>query len=440
MRRTLMVLAMTVGMALLACGVAVAQTVSTDFEGLDLGNVNGQDGWTSAVSGILSPTGRFDQEVVANSVPPAAFARQSLRMSNRWSSGAFDGQTYSEQVTPPAGENLGNTVYDAQFSFISARPESDQPGLYMTISPDDTRGARMSWVDLQDTEGGIRVHLSDASGPDGTFKTHNVGLLSRDEVHTIRFWIKVFPGPDNDFMRLFVDGKDLGQCFTTWEEYYRNLPEPTEPPAINSLQFRLSVPWFEPLADAGYLFDNVTATASSSASTDCAPDVDDSGGGDSGGGDGEPDVVIDKTTKTRSAQPGDLVIYRISVRNRGDAAARRVRACDRAPRALRFVRATRRLQRGANGRRCLTIRQLEPGQRRTFRATFRLRAGVTADTVTNGASASASVPSAPYVAPPEPVSRRPRRRVEGRDAARIRVQDRPRACSAALGPRARAAC
>ena len=212
--------------------------------------------------------------------------------------------------------------------------------------------------------------------------------------------------------------------------------------SINSLQFRLSVPWFEPLADAGYLFDNVTATASPSASEDCAPDVDDSGGGDSGDGDGEPDVVIDKTTKTRSAQPGDLVIYRISVRNRGDAAARRVRACDRAPRALRFIRATRRLQRGANGRRCLTIRQLEPGERRTFRAAFRLRAGVTAETVTNGASASTSVPSPPYVAPPEPVSpsERPRRRVQGRDAARIRVQDRPRACSAALGPRARAAC
>jgi uncharacterized repeat protein (TIGR01451 family) len=438
MRRTLMVLATAAGMVLLSCGVALAQTVSTDFEGFDLGTVNEQDGWKSAPpgSGILgSPTGEFDQEVVDNSGAPAAFGQQSLRMSNRWSSAMFDGQTYSKQVTPPAGENLGNTVYDAQFSFISARPESQQDGLYMTISPDDARGARMSWVDLRDTEKGIHVNLSDASGPDGTFKTHDAAVLTRGQPHTIRFWIKVIPGPDNDFMRLFIDGEDRGQCFTTWEEYYRNLEDPMEPPAINSLQFRLSVPWTRPLADAGYLFDNVTATASPAASADCAPDD-----GDSGGGDGEPDVVIDKTTKTRSAQPGDLIIYRISVRNRGDAAANRVRACDRAPRALRFVRATRRLQRGANGRRCLTVRQLEPGQRRTFRATFRLRAGVTADTVTNGASASTSVPSAPYVAPPEPASRRPRRRVQGRDAARIRVQDRPRACPAALGPRARAAC
>ncbi len=189
---------------------------------------------------------------------------------------------------------------------------------------------------------------------------------------------------------------------------------------------------------AGYLFDNVTATASPAVSTDCSPD-----GDDSDGGDGEPDVVVDKTTTTRSAEPGDLITYRITVRNRGDAPALGLRACDLPPRALRFVSATRRLQRAAGGRRCLTIRQLEPGQRRTFDATFRLRAGVTADTITNGASASTSADSAPYVAPPERPSKRPRRRVQGRDAATIGVQggpDRPRACPAALGPRARAAC
>ena len=41
-------LATFVGFALLACGVAVADTVTTDFEGFRLGSVNGQDGWRSA--------------------------------------------------------------------------------------------------------------------------------------------------------------------------------------------------------------------------------------------------------------------------------------------------------------------------------------------------------------------------------------------------------
>ena len=415
MRRTLMVLAMATGIALLTSGVAAAQS-STDFEGLPLGTVNEKDGWTSAPpgGGVPSPTGEFDQAIVANSGAPAAFGTQSLRMSNRWASGAFDFQTYSGPVTPAAGENQANTVYDARFSFISTRPQAQQPGLYMTISPDNGQGGRMSWIDMRDTDEGIRVDLSDASGAGGKFVTHHAGVLSREEPHTIRFWIKVIEGPANDLMRLFIDGEDLGDCFTTWEGYYRNLGQAV--PMIDRLQFRLSVPWPEPLADAGYLFDNVTATTSSSASTECTPD-----GDDSGGGDGAPDVVIDKTTNTRSAEPGDLITYQISVRNRGDAAARGLRACDLPPRALRFVRATRRLERGANGRRCLTIQQLDPGQQRTFRATFQLRAGVSADTISNGSSASVSVASAPVVAPPERPSERPRRRVHDRDAAAVRV-------------------
>ena len=434
MRRVLMVLATAAGMALLACGVAAAQTVSTTFEGLAPGNVNGKDGWTSAPlgGGVPSPTGEFDQAIVANTGAPAAFGLQSLRMSNRYASGAFDFQTYSKPVTPAAGENLTNTVYDAQFSFISTRPTAQQPGLYMTISPDDGRGGRMSWIDLSDTDEGIRVDLSDTSGANGAFKTHHAGVLPRAQPHTIRFWIKVIPGPGNDLMRLFIDGRDLGQCFTTWEGYYRKLAQAV--PVIDRLQFRLSVPGPEPLAGYGYLFDNVTATTSASTSTDCSPND----GGD--GGDGEPDVIIDKTTRTRFAEPGDLITYRLTVSNRGDAAARGLRACDLPPRALQFVRATRRLERAGGGRRCLTIGQLDPGQRRSFGVTFRLRAGVTADTITNGASAAATTPSAPYGTPPERPRARPRRGVRGRDASTIGVQDGPGVCAAALGPRARAAC
>ena len=170
-------------------------------------------------------------------------------------------QTYSAPVTPAAGEGQVNTVYDAQFSFISTTPAAQQPGLYMTISPDDGRGARMSWIDLRDTDEGIGVNLSDASGADGAFVTHDAGVLSRGQPHTIRFWIKVIEGPDNDLMRLFIDGEDLGDCFTTWEGYYRSLAR-QDAPMIDRLQFRLSVPGPEPLAGAGYLFDNVTATAS----------------------------------------------------------------------------------------------------------------------------------------------------------------------------------
>ena len=127
-------------------------------------------------------------------------------------------------------------------------------------------------------------------------------------------------------------------------------------------------------------------------------------------------IDIDKTTQTRFASPGDLVTYRITVRNRGDAPASGVRACDRAPRALKFVRSTVRMHRAAGRRRCVVISSLQPGQRRTFRVTFRLRTNVTRDSVTNRARAG-----------------------RARDTATIGVR-RAQACPAAANVRARAAC
>ncbi len=125
---------------------------------------------------------------------------------------------------------------------------------------------------------------------------------------------------------------------------------------------------------------------------------------------------IDKRTRTRFARPGDLVTYRITVRNRGSAPARGLRACDRAPRVLRFVRSTMRVRRAAGRRRCVVISALQPGQRRTFRVTFRLRANVATLTVTNRAIAG-----------------------RARDTATIGVR-RAQACPAAANVRARAAC
>ena len=94
-------------------------------------------------------------------------------------------------VAPAAGEYQANTVYDAQFSFIS-KTKSHQPGLFMTVSPDDTKAPACPGVDLRSAEDGIHVTLSDASGPaDALFVTHPAGVLSHGQPHTIRFWIKV---------------------------------------------------------------------------------------------------------------------------------------------------------------------------------------------------------------------------------------------------------
>ena len=457
MRCMVTVLATAVCVSLLACGVAAASITLFEPPLFDPGSVNGQSGvgpgpWKSAPTGAIpacvpTPTnGQYDQAVVANTVAPPGeppgFGSQSLRMSNACASGEFTNQTYSPQEPQEVGEARLNKVFLAEFAFMSKTP-AYQPGLFLSVSPDSGEGSRMSWVGLQDTPDGIQVSVNDTPDVDGEFVAHPGPLLGRSSPHRIRFWIKVNPGIDNDLVRISVDGVDLGQCFTTWENYYRTAPEQAPPPnrntpaTINSLQFRSAVEGPDELkVTGGYLFDNVSITPSNGPGPPGCP----------GGEEGPPPVDIDKTTQTQFAQPGDLITYRITVRNRGDAPVPSLRTCDRVPRALRFVRSSARLRRAAGRRLCRTTGLLRPGHRRTFRATFRLRANLTADTVTNGATVETPTASPPSSSPPDAapspgagVLPEQRRRRADRDEATIGVR-RPGACGAALHPRARAAC
>ena len=163
---------------------------------------------------------------------------------------------------------------------------------------------------------------------------------------------------------------DLGQCFTTWENYYRTAPEQAPPPnrntpaTINSLQFRSSVPGPPALAGGGYLFDNVSITPSN--------------------GPGPPgcDDVVDKEADARTVRAGGLIGYRITARNRGAGSDRNVQVCDRIPRGTRFVSANRNLRR-IGRRRCLVIPRLRAGQRVSFHVTLRVDANAAPGTLEN---------------------------------------------------------
>ena len=447
----LMTMAAAVGMALLVCGAAAADTVSTNFEPpvFHKGSVNGQDGWHSATTTDIPalPHG-YDQEVVGvNGIP--GFGTQSLRHSNAYNepTGEFFYQTYSKPTLESAGENLPNTEYIGEFSFISTDQTDRQPGLFMTISPDNSTGGRMSAVRLIDEVGGIRAVIFDTPDPTtGEFVAYDAGLYSRSAVHTVRFWIKFVPGEDNDLVRIFIDGtdigKELGVCFTTWENFYR-AAQLAAVPVANSIEFRASGGEEPGLVGGGFLFDNVkTTTANGSGPAGCP---------DGEAGPPPEDIDVDKTTRKRIVGPGEFITYRITVTNRGDAPVRRLRACDRAPRALRFVRARLRLHRASGRRLCFTIRLLRPGQRKTFRATFRLRANVTAESITNGATADVPNHTAPTPFQPDgagttpsPFPRAgtiPRRRRLARDSATTRVRGvQAQGCSAAQNPRAHTAC
>ena len=420
MRRKLTVLATAICMVLLVCGVAAADPVATTFEPPTFTanlSVNGQDGWKSAVPGdIPSLPNGYDQRVVVNASVggPAAFGLQSLRLSNAYGTGPdtfppeYHYQTYSKPTTVPAGESLANKEYTAQFSFISIHPNRQQPRLKISVSPDMGEGGRMSYIGLDDTEDGIAVSFFDTPEVDGkvAFAGYDLGTLPRNVVHRIKFWMKLNSGPNNDLVRIFIDGRDVGQCFTTWENFYRSTSQ--EVPNSDRLLFlsgnrdgdRLS------LLNGGYLFDDVTTTTAN--------------------GPGPPgcDLPVEKDVDQSTVSAGGRAGYQITVRNRGRAVARHVRVCDRVPRRMTFVSSDRKLRR--LGRlRCLVIPLLRPGQRVSFHIVLQVDADAPPGTMDNNAEVTPVPPTTPGspepAPPPPPPAAAPPPRVIARAKAKVRV-------------------
>ena len=196
----------------------------------------------------------------------------------------------------------------------------------------------MSYVRLIDTAAGIRGdHLRYARTPTGDCsRPMPAGSIVATKFTRSGSCSSWFPAPNNDIVRIVIDGDDIGnelgvclhdvgELLSSQSASRAGHQQPHVP--RNAGAIRLEIPH---LVGRGFLFDNVTTNTTPA-----------SGPVPAGCGEEPPPIVIDKTTRTRFARPDDLITYRISVRNRGDAPVRGLRACDRAPRALRFVGARR---------------------------------------------------------------------------------------------------
>jgi uncharacterized repeat protein (TIGR01451 family) len=367
-------------LALLPCGVALADTYTANsFAGpaFKPGSIAGQDGWTAHTSGISPSNGGFDQEIVATSQfykpAPKGFGAQAFRISNAYASGIQDGQTMSARVQD-AGEGQPNSEFIAQFSFITTTPNY-QKGLYLTISPGNGVGGRIAWVSLEDMPDGTLVRVADSPGVDGDFVYYPVAVLPRGVPHTIKLWIKFNSGPNNDLMRISIDGHDAGQCYTTWENYLLANPDGATGGVLvstNSLMFRLSRAALAVLG-GGYLFGNVALTS------------------DNGPGPPGCDVPIVKSADSPTVTAGGLAGYRITVRNRGRLAARNLLVCDHIPRHMTFVSANRKL-RDLGNRRCLSIPRLRPGRSSSLHVMLRVDANAPPGIELNTADVGPVVP------------------------------------------------
>ncbi len=226
--------------------VAAADTVdSIDFESYNLGDINPQQNW--------SKTGPYDVNVVnANRF---GFG-QAMQISNAVTSGSFGDQTFSPGLTEPAGVSTANKRFDASFQ-IGTTSDDWQPGLMISVSPDNGQGARTSYLRFEDQANGVHVFFDQARG--ATFKESDLATLDREHAHTVEFSID-FGAASSKAVTITIDGlvKATG---STWDGYYQT-QEHNPKPTVSKMLFRAGGTAAPDTAGDGFLIDNLTLTSS----------------------------------------------------------------------------------------------------------------------------------------------------------------------------------
>ena len=81
----------------------------------------------------------------------------------------------------------------------------------------------------------------------------------------------------------------------------------------------------------------------------------------------KPRVVINKSASKRTVNPGGVLGYKLTVRNKGNATANHVVVCDTLPKHQHLLRTDPQADRSSDRSACWRVRHLPPGEKRTFR-------------------------------------------------------------------------
>ncbi len=248
---------------------AFADSLSVNFENppYTLGTINLQDGWTS--TGAAGSGCAVYDHAVSASLSTVGFGSQSLRISNAVTSGCFGDMTFAKPLINSVGETgatagtfsagTKQTHFEMQFDIASAIPGSQQPGLFMSVSPDRGDGSRMSYVGFKDVAGGIDMIFYDVQGTGNpaNFVLTDLGTYTRTP-HTVKLVMDVVDGPSNDVVKVYVDGV-LKHTGTSWENYYRFDSEASVEQSVRIVKtaiFRTGGTAAPATAGNGYLVDN----------------------------------------------------------------------------------------------------------------------------------------------------------------------------------------
>lgn len=259
---------------------ATADSNNVNFESsvYSTGTINGQDGWTS--TGAAGSGCAVYDHAVDSSLGTTGFGSQSLRISNAVTSGCFGDQTFAKPLVNAAGEASSTDGsfsrgtlqphFEAQFQIASTKPSQQQPGLFVSVSPDRGDGSRMSYLGFSDEATGTDVTFYDVQGTSSpaNFVPTDLGILDRSLPHTIKFVMDFVDGPSNDVVKIYIDG-NLVHNGTSWENYYRYDSEAAgeqSPRIVKTLLFRTGGTAAPATLGNGFLFDNLSLSSSATPS------------------------------------------------------------------------------------------------------------------------------------------------------------------------------
>jgi hypothetical protein len=279
-----LVLALALGSGIVA---ASSHGTTTDFEGFNLGTVNGQEGWTVedewgfGRTDINQPA--FDEEVtddngnrvwrVSNAVTTGGFSDHPYSPTSPLVAGETGANLYNDRgpdhtnpAVPPGGEDAETDLFHTGFSFKSVTGDA-QPGLSMSIVPSAKQSSwRMSFLGVVDTGSGFDLTFYETDSVGGFPLTTVATGLSYDDWHTVDLYIEFVDGLNgdgsgNDIVHVVVNGS-LVHTGTTWETYYALFPASgisvPRIQAVDAVLFNLRGTAAPANAGFGLYFDDVT--------------------------------------------------------------------------------------------------------------------------------------------------------------------------------------
>ncbi len=202
MKRAIVGLAALFVMGMLAMP-ASADSLTQGFEDFAPGTpLVGSEGWTYTGAGL------YDVGIEENGIN----GTKSVRISNGLMSGSFGDWLFSKPLTTAATETA-DQKFVAEFDLASMSDEL-QEGLQISVAPQTTGGARMSFLKFADTSDGIVVTFADvmnlpenqAAGSESWREVQIGQPLNRTEPHHVKLVMNLVDGPHNDVVQVYIDG------------------------------------------------------------------------------------------------------------------------------------------------------------------------------------------------------------------------------------------